>query len=40
MRLLADQRSLPAPQLAKLGDDARELLTQWAQAGWLRPVVE
>jgi 50S ribosomal protein L16 3-hydroxylase len=40
MRLLADQRSLPAPQLAKLGDDARELLAQWAQAGWLRPVVE
>jgi len=40
MRLLADQRSLPAPQLAKLGDDARELLAQWAQAGWLRPVAE
>jgi 50S ribosomal protein L16 3-hydroxylase len=40
MRRLADQRGLPAPQLAKLGDDARELLAQWAQAGWLRPVVE
>lgn len=38
MRRLADQRSLAAPQLAKLGDDARELLAQWAQAGWLRPV--
>jgi len=38
MRLLADQRRLPAPQLAKLGGDARELLAQWAQAGWLRPV--
>jgi 50S ribosomal protein L16 3-hydroxylase len=40
MRRLADQRSLSAPQLAKLGDDTRELLMQWAQAGWLRPVVE
>ena len=39
MRQLADQRSLPASQLAKLGDDARELLAQWAQAGWLRPMV-
>ena len=39
MRQLADERSLAAPQLAKLGDDARELLAQWAQAGWLRPVV-
>jgi 50S ribosomal protein L16 3-hydroxylase len=38
MRLLADQRALGAPQLAKLGDGARELLAQWAQAGWLRPV--
>jgi 50S ribosomal protein L16 3-hydroxylase len=35
MRLLADQRVLGAPQLAKLGDGARELLAQWAQAGWL-----
>jgi 50S ribosomal protein L16 3-hydroxylase len=38
MRLLADQRVLEASQLAKLGDGARELLAQWAQAGWLRPV--
>ena len=38
MRRLADARSLSAPELAKLGDDARELLAQWVQAGWLRPV--
>ncbi len=35
MRSLADTRSLAAPQLAKLSGDARELLAQWAQAGWL-----
>ncbi|MEO8151543.1 MAG: cupin domain-containing protein [Rhizobacter sp.] len=35
MRRLADERTLAAPQLAKLGEGARELLTQWAQAGWL-----
>lgn len=37
MRHLADQRVLPPARLAKLGDDARELLAQWAQAGWLHP---
>ncbi len=35
MRRLADARTLTATQLAKLGGDARELLGQWAQAGWL-----
>lgn len=35
MRRLADQRMLPAARLAALSDDARELLDQWAQAGWL-----
>ena len=39
MRQLADQRRLGASQLAKLGDDARELLAQWGQAGWLHPHV-
>jgi 50S ribosomal protein L16 3-hydroxylase len=38
MRTLADQRVLAAAQLAKLDDSARELLAQWAQAGWLHPV--
>ncbi len=35
MRRLADQRSLAARQLAALSDDAKELLAQWADAGWL-----
>lgn len=35
MRRLSDDRALAAPQLAKLGESARELLGQWAQAGWL-----
>lgn len=39
MRRLADERVLAAPQLAKLSEGARELLTQWAQAGWLHPFV-
>jgi len=38
MRRLADDRELAAPQLAKLGDDATELLAQWAQAGWLHSL--
>jgi 50S ribosomal protein L16 3-hydroxylase len=37
MRRLSDERALGPAQLAKLGDDARELLGQWAQAGWLHP---
>jgi 50S ribosomal protein L16 3-hydroxylase len=37
MRQLSDRRCLAASQLAKLGGDARELLEQWAQAGWLHP---
>jgi 50S ribosomal protein L16 3-hydroxylase len=36
MRLLSDRRVLAAAQLAKLGEGARELIDQWAQAGWLR----
>ena len=36
MRALADTRELAAAQVARLGEDAFELLGQWAQAGWLR----
>ena len=36
MRLLADQRTLSAADLARLGQGARELLSAWAEAGWLR----
>lgn len=35
MRRLADDRRLSAARIAALSDDARELLDQWAQAGWL-----
>ncbi|MET0332641.1 MAG: cupin domain-containing protein [Rhizobacter sp.] len=38
MRRLADERTLPAAQLASASDDARELLDQWAQAGWLHSM--
>jgi 50S ribosomal protein L16 3-hydroxylase len=35
MRKLADERELTAAQVAKLSEDARELLTQWGEDGWL-----
>ena len=35
MRTLADQRYLQAKDMARLSDDARELVTDWYQAGWL-----
>jgi 50S ribosomal protein L16 3-hydroxylase len=35
MRRLADRRSLDAARYASLSADARALLDQWAQAGWL-----
>lgn len=35
MRTLADARCLPAAQAAKLSAGARELVAQWAEAGWL-----
>jgi 50S ribosomal protein L16 3-hydroxylase len=38
MRRLADERTLPAARIAALSDDARELLDQWAQAGWLHAL--
>ena len=38
MRRLADQRTLPAPELAKLSANARALVADWLQAGWLQPA--
>jgi len=35
MRRLADRRRLAAQEVARLGDDARLLLAEWAHAGWL-----
>lgn len=34
MRLLANQRSLPAAQRARLSPGAEQLLSDWLQAGW------
>ena len=36
MRLLADQRALSAVDVARLGQGARDLLSDWAEAGWVR----
>jgi 50S ribosomal protein L16 3-hydroxylase len=38
MRRLADARALDAAELARLSEDARALLDQWAEDGWLRPL--
>jgi len=38
MRQLADHRRLQPAQLRRASDDARHLLDDWAQAGWLHPV--
>ena len=35
MRRLADRRALAARDVARASDAARELLTQWAEDGWL-----
>jgi 50S ribosomal protein L16 3-hydroxylase len=35
MRQLADRRVLSWPRVAALGDDARQLLAEWARAGWV-----
>jgi 50S ribosomal protein L16 3-hydroxylase len=35
MRQLADQRVLGAREVAQLSTDARELVADWAEAGWL-----
>lgn len=37
LRRLADTRVLSAPEIARLGADARACVQQWAEAGWVRP---
>ncbi|MGH6648562.1 JmjC domain-containing protein [Aquabacterium sp.] len=39
MRALADRRQLDASLVAKASAEARELLDQWAEDGWLHPRV-
>lgn len=39
MRALADRRQLDAATVAKASADARELLDQWSEDGWLHPSV-
>ena len=36
MRRLADRRALSAGELRRASEAARELLTQWAEDGWLQ----
>jgi len=38
MRALADRRQLDASTVAKASLDARELLDQWSEDGWLHPL--
>lgn len=38
MHRLADQRALGARDVARLGADARALLADWVEAGWLHPM--
>lgn len=38
MRQLADQRRLPAAQWRRASDEARQLVDDWAQAGWLHAL--
>ncbi len=35
MRTLADHRYLPAVDMARLSEDARDLVSDWCEAGWL-----
>lgn len=39
MRRLADTRRLEAADVARLGQAARALLDDWAEAGWVRPLI-
>jgi 50S ribosomal protein L16 3-hydroxylase len=39
MRRLADARTLSAADVARLSADARTLLDDWAEAGWVRPGI-
>jgi 50S ribosomal protein L16 3-hydroxylase len=38
MRCLADRRELTAAEVARLSPDARELLDQWTEDGWVQPL--
>ena len=38
MRSLADRRQLSAAEVARLSPDARELLDQWTEDGWVQPL--
>lgn len=38
MRGLADRRVLSAAEVARLSPDARELLDQWTEDGWVQPL--
>ena len=38
MRGLADRRLLSAAEVARLSPDARELLDQWTEDGWVQPL--
>ena len=38
MRSLADHRLLTATEVERLSPDARELLDQWAEDGWVQPL--
>ena len=40
MRQLADQRTLSAAQWARASDEARQLLDEWAQAGWMQSLTD
>lgn len=40
MRQLADQRSLAASQWVRVSDEAKQLLAEWAEAGWLHSQVD
>ena len=40
MRRLADERWLDAADVGRLGEGARQLLDEWAMAGWARPLGE
>ena len=37
MRRLADERCLSAAEIGRLSPDARELLDQWTEDGWVQP---
>lgn len=38
MRLMADRRELTAAEVARLSAEARELLDQWTEDGWVQPL--